>query len=538
MSRRKLEVRFPAAAIAECLRLAGLPPSDIDLVAVSTSDVAKTLTRWVPGVKERFYQVRRRLRPPGLASALTRAAKGRLTEFGSNRLTRALSARALRADFRPVGLASTPLRFFDHHRCHAAAAALSSGVPAALVITVDGVGDGLSATVSRFEHGALIRLSATPASQSLGIFFEHVTTLLNMRELEDEGKVMALADYAAPLLDADNPMLALVRAEALTIRTAEPARRLARRLRRILWNCPNERFAAMAQRTVERVVTDLARHACRATGLRTIALAGGVASNVKANRCVRLLPDVENVLVFPHMGDGGLAAGAAAAALLEVGPVEESYMPASLALGSGFGEDEAEAALRAAGLRFCRPPAPAAAVADLLIDDRVVLWANGRMEFGPRALGHRSVLARPDRPALRDRLNVVLKRRAWYQPFCPSILEADARRVLADWKGRPDRQMTMAYAVHRDAHAVLAGVLSVDGTCRPQIVEEDATGDFPDLLRAMRDRFGMGAVLNTSLNLHGEPMVRTPAEAVDAFVRSGADALRLGPFLTVRTHDA
>jgi carbamoyltransferase len=266
-------------------------------------------------------------------------------------------------------------------------------------------------------------------------------------------------------------------------------------------------------------------------------MAGGVASNVKANRQVRLLDDVASVYVFPHMGDGGLAAGAAAAALLEHRTPDEP--PArlrldTLALGSTFTDDDAERALSAAGLRCCRPATMAAAVADLLASDRVVFWCDGRMEFGPRALGQRSVLARTDRPALRDRINLVLKRRVWYQPFCPSILESDARRAFDDWKGAPDRFMTMAYLVGPAMRGALSAVMSVDGTCRPQIVPDEAPGDFATLLREMRGRAGVGAVLNTSLNMHGEPMVCTPAEAVSAFVRSGADALRLGPFLTVR----
>jgi len=312
-------------------------------------------------------------------------------------------------------------------------------------------------------------------------------------------------------------------------------------LKALLWRSANEQFAAMAQRTVERAVTDLARNACRATGMRQVALSGGVASNVKASRHVRLLDEVDDVFVFPHMGDGGLAVGALAAESLETAAALQTTPLRldldSLALGPGVTDADAERALSSAGLSFCRPPAMYDAVADLLVKDLVVLWCEGRMEFGPRALGHRSVLARADRPSLRDRLNLVLKRRVWYQPFCPSILEDDARSAFDDWKGAPNRHMTMAYAVRADRRAPLAGVLSVDGTCRPQIVPEEAPGDFADLLRAMRRRVGTGAVLNTSLNIHGEPMVATAAEAVDVFRRSGADALRLGPFLTLRPAD-
>ncbi|MGC4085963.1 MAG: carbamoyltransferase C-terminal domain-containing protein [Vicinamibacterales bacterium] len=162
------------------------------------------------------------------------------------------------------------------------------------------------------------------------------------------------------------------------------------------------------------------------------------------------------------------------------------------------------------------------------------MWFQGGMEYGPRALGHRSVLARPDRADLRDRLNLVLKRRVWYQPFCPSMLESDAARLLSDWDGGTNRNMTMAYEVVRDQRCRMAGVMSVDGTCRPQIVADDAQGPFAALLRRARELWQVGVVLNTSYNIHGEPLVCAPADAVDVFVRSGADALAIGPFLVQR----
>jgi carbamoyltransferase len=148
------------------------------------------------------------------------------------------------------------------------------------------------------------------------------------------------------------------------------------------------------------------------------------------------------------------------------------------------------------------------------------------------------VLARPDRVDLRDQLNLVLKRRVWYQPFCPSILESDATRALADWSSPSNRAMTMAYEVAGCFRDRLAGVVSIDGTCRPQLVSDDDPSEFAALLREARSRWGVGAVLNTSFNIHGEPMVCTPAEAIDVFKRSGADALAIGPFLVERAGES
>jgi carbamoyltransferase len=457
-----------------------------------------------------------------------------MTEWPPNGVSRAISRWALGRALAASRLERTPLVVYDHHLCHAASAAYTSGFESALVVTIDGLGDGKAATVSRFSDGRLELIASTPASCSPGVFFEHVTHLLNMRELEDEGKVMAIADYASPVPDERNPMLSLLTASGSTFVTSVPGHRLRAPLADILWQFPNEQFAFMAQRTLEYACAGVVSDALKRTGERRIALAGGVASNIKVNRRLRLLPGVEDVFVFPHMGDGGLALGAALLASAERGGGGRVDLP-DLGLGPEYTNEDVQAALQASGLAYQRCPDMAATVAGLLADDRIVLWFQGRMEYGPRALGHRSVLARPDRPQLRDRLNLVLKRRVWYQPFCPSLLERDARAALTDFTGRPNRHMTMAYQVAAEYRDRLSGVMNVDGSCRPQMVADDSPGPFAALLGRMRERIGIGAVLNTSFNLHGTPLVCTPGEAIEVFVETGADALAIGPFLSTRS---
>lgn len=533
-TRRKLEVRFPSHSIAECIRLAGVTAADVSTVAASTSDPAKMIGRLFPSTKERYYLVRRRKARPGLLARATNAAKYRITEWGPNPMSRALNLTALRRDLGRTGLGHAPLRLFDHHWCHACTAAYGSGFDSCAVVTIDGVGDGLSATIMRFDLGVLHPVRATPATHSLGVFFEHVTRLLNMRELEDEGKVMALADYAAPVADEANPLLALVGVSDGRVICRPPSRRMAPTLARSLWSYPNEQFAFIAQRVVEKTTTALVADAVRLTGQGRVAIAGGVASNIKATRLARHLPGVEDISIFPHMGDGGLALGAALAAVAETQRPQLDL--STLALGPAFSDEEITNAARQKGANASRTADIAAAAANLIENGDVVLWFQGRMEYGPRALGQRSVLARPDRPRLRDRLNLVLKRRVWYQPFCPSILESEAPRLFADWtiSGRSNRHMTMAYMVADGWRQALSGVTNVDGSCRPQLVADDADGPFAELLRQLRTRLGVGAVLNTSFNIHGEPLVCTPLEALDVFERSGADALAMGPFLLER----
>ncbi|HEU4936775.1 MAG TPA: carbamoyltransferase C-terminal domain-containing protein [Vicinamibacterales bacterium] len=534
LTRRKLEIVFPTRSIEACLRHAALSPDRIHIVAATTCDPAKTLGRLWPGSKERYYNVRRRKIAPGPLAGLTRTMKYRMTEWSPGPVSRAISSMVLKRQLARCGLNRAELQIVDHHVAHAAAAAWTSGFNRCAVLTIDGLGDGLSATVSTFTDGRLVRIAASSARNSIGVFFEHVTNLLNMRELEDEGKVMALADYAAPIADQDNPLLAWVRVKDAIITCKRPGHALRRPLAQVHWRFPNEQFAYLAQQTVERVVVALAQDALRLTGHRQLALAGGVVSNVKATRQIRLLSEVDDLFVFPHMGDGGLPLGAAAIASVRCGDVLRIEMN-RLDVGPSYDPPVIESSLRAAGLpATCVGGSLPCRVTELLAAGKVVMWFQGAMEYGPRALGHRSVLARPDRAELRDRLNLVLKRRVWYQPFCPSMLESEAPRLLADWTGGRNRAMTMAYKVSEDYRNQLAGVMSVDGTCRPQIVGDDDEGPFAEVLRLARRHWNVAAVLNTSFNIHGEPLVCSPDEAVDVFLRSGADALAIGPFLVTR----
>ena len=535
LTRRKLEVAFPVRSIALCLKQAGVSAADVTRVAASTTDPAKALERLLPWTKDRYYQVRRRQTAPGALAHVTRSLKRRVTTWPPMAWSRALSRAMLQRQLRAAGLAGSPLTLFDHHHCHALAAAHASGFAQAAVVTIDGLGDGVSATIGRFVNGRYEVLRRSHARDSLGVFFEHVTELLNMRELEDEGKVMALADHAAPVPDVENPLLALMQViDGRLISSHSPAR-LARQLAHVHWSCPNERFAHLAQRMVEVLAAALVRDAVRITGCRHVALSGGVASNVKANRTIRHLPEVDDVYVFPHMGDGGLPAGAAIAAWAETSRDRRVEVDPRT-LGPVYPVAALELAVQGRGLSPTRPQDLASDVARRLAQGQIVCWFQGAMEYGPRALGQRSVLARPGSLAIKDRLNLVLKRRVWYQPFCPSLLESEAPAILRDWHigGHSNRDMTMAYQVRPEALEQMRGVVNVDGSCRPQIVRSDDPTPFGDLLRATKRETGIGVLLNTSFNIHGEPLVCTPDEAVDVFLRGGADALVMGPFVAER----
>jgi len=523
LTRRKLDVGFPARSIEACLAFAGLSPKDVTRIAACTSDPAKTLTRLVPGLKEEYYLIRRRKKRPGRLDPLKKRFKYRFTELPPNRLTHALSRTHLYRALRAAGFDRFRLSLVDHHEAHARAAALLSGFDECLVLTLDGLGDGLCGSVWRYEGRRLARVAALPADASLGIFFEHVTNLMNMRELEDEGKVMALANYAYPVPDAENPLLDLMGVHGLRIVTPFSANRLHAELRKILWQYPSEQFAFMAQRALERNVLQLVRNALSETGLSCVAAAGGLFSNIKVNKRLQEMDEVSRLYVFPHMGDGGLALGAALnPALLKSQRLEHLY------LGPRAAEAEIESAVKRFGLPFRRVEDPAGEAARRMLAGEIILWHQGRMEYGPRALGNRSILARPDDRAIKDRLNLALKKRVWYQPFCPSMLGEDAEALLELPAGALEDTpfMTSSFRVRPEHLERMAGVTNIDGTCRPHFVGTE-NPRFRALLERVKESLGHGVVLNTSFNIHGDPMVCTPEDALSTLERTGVRSLFL-----------
>ncbi len=534
LTRRKLEVRFPEHSIRSCLQHLNLAPSDIRHIAVSTYDFSKTLARIFPQTKEEYYLIRRRKKSPGLLSTLKKRAKYWLTEYGPSAFSKRLSETYLRRTLDQSGFSNYNLHLVDHHLCHAAAAAFCSGFDRCLVMTVDGIGDALSGTISTLTDGTLERKAEISGRHSPGIFFEHVTNLLNMRELEDEGKVMALANYAYPIPDSENPLLDLVRIDGLQVICKYSSLRMYDELKKILWKYPSEQFSYMAQRTLEVRITDLVKNAVAATGLHNVALSGGVFSNIKVNMLIRTLPEVHDCFVFPHMGDGGLALGAALARNYELNGITSCPLN-DVFLGLGYCDADLKAALDASGLDYRHCENIEEETARLIARGFIVFWFQGRMEYGPRSLGNRSILALPNSKRIRDVLNLRLKMRVWYQPFCPSMLEDDAIVYLDEYNGTPNRFMTMGYMVKDEKRDEIEGVISVDGSCRPQIISASASR-YGKLLQEVKNLTGTGIVLNTSFNIHGEPLVCSPRDALNTLVKTRNDYLVMGNYLvTLKT---
>jgi carbamoyltransferase len=572
LSRRKLEVGFPRQSIEACLQYAAVLPSAVKIIAASTTDPAKTLTRLFPGLKEEYYLIRRRKKVPETFDPLKKSFKYRLTEWPPNLISTYLSRSYFNGQLRAMGFADYAFGFVDHHAAHAMAAACCSGFSECLVVTLDGVGDGLSGSIRELRDHRMTLVKNLPAKISFGIFFEHVTNLMNMRELEDEGKVMALANYAYPISDDENPLMKIMRTEGLDVVSDYTSTAMFREMQKILWCYPSEQFAFMAQRALEKNVVALVEEALKRTGMRKIAAAGGVFSNVKMNMRIAALSGVDRIFVFPHMGDGGLALGAAMAANSEQKDVF-SYRLNDFYLGPAFsredvltaanfndtedefskstgdsamsvkdaarepGDDGKRVCKRPGGIRCCPVENVPEKAARLILDGEIILWFQGRMEIGPRSLGNRSILARPDDRLIKDRLNLLLKKRVWYQPFCPSMLLEEAP-VLLDLDRqdiRDNRFMTMAFKVRDEHLKTMEGVINIDGTCRPHFVG-DENPLFRELLVHVRNGTGSGVVLNTSFNIHGEPLVCSPGEAVDVLKRTGIRYLFMEDMLIENLH--
>lgn len=537
LSRRKLDVGFPRLSIEACMKYAGIPPAAVKIIAASTTDPAKTLTRLFPGLKEEYYLIRRRKKEPAAFDPFKKSFKYRFTEWQPNSVSAYLSRSCLSGQLHALGFSDFRFDLVDHHAAHAWSAACCSGFPECLVMTLDGVGDGLCGSIWTYRNGRMTLVKALPAKRSFGIFFEHVTNLMNMRELEDEGKVMALANYAYPVADEDNPLMTIIRTQGLDILSDYTSTAMFRQMKKILWRFPSEQFAFMAQRVLERNVVALADAALKQTGMSRIAAAGGVFSNVKMNMRLAALPGVGQIFVFPHMGDGGLALGAAMMANRGQDG-DHTYRLNDLCLGPAFTAGEVLAALEEdLSIRYRPLQNVPETAARLILDGEVVLWFQGRMEIGPRALGGRSILARPDDRLIKDRLNLLLKKRVWYQPFCPSLLIEEAPALLvADGQDiRDNRFMTMAFRVRDEHLGAMEGVINIDGTCRPHFVG-DENPRYRELLMHLKSKWGHGVVLNTSFNIHGEPLVCSPAEAVDVLKRTGIRYLFMEDMLVENLH--
>ncbi len=513
-TKRKLEVKFPFNAINGALKFAGIKPDDIEHISFTTTEFTKTLERVFPAMKENYYVFRRRKILKPRFESQRHKLKYALTSLGILPGCNMISSYEVSKNLRHMGFKNFKLHIVEHHVAHAATAAFTAPFSTSLVITVDGLGDGLSGSISTLRKGKLQRHKKISARDSIGIFYEQVTNIVGMRELEDEGKVMAMADYSYPFDFKDNKFKDFFTVKGTSIKAKYSPLKQFDLLQRIGWQTPREQFSYMAQQVLEKVLTEFVQNALDEYGIGDVAFAGGIFSNVKANMKIRGLDKLNHWFVFPHMGDGGMALGGALYTNYLLNGISKYKFSAYL--GDEYSTEQTEKVIKKESdfeIEQESPSEQASHAAELINDGNYVFWFQGRMEYGPRALGNRSILAPSGSDSVKDRLNLYVKKREWFQPFAPSILESDVDAILEyDNKG-PDKFMTSAYFIKKGLQDIAKAVTNVDNSARPQMVGEE-NRLYQNLLSNIKKRTGYGIVLNTSFNIHGMPIVMSPEDAL------------------------
>ncbi len=533
-TRRKNEGGFPHRSLQALFEATAIAPGDIDRIYVCGEMTPPFPVRLFPRVHYWLYDAKRDRRNSmfrKFMDAVTFLTPMSHTGESSwmRKFTRPLLPMVARR-LLPKELRKTPIQFVEHHQCHAAGAYTFSGFERALCITSDGMGDGLSLTVSECAPDTGVqRLWAATSQDSFGLFFEILAEAFGFVPCRDEGKITGLAACGKPENVKESPPFALEQGRLqYTGPHGAPGVRWARQHLMKLYS--REDLAAWAQQQLEDHLLEIARWWLRDTGHHNLAVAGGVFVNVKLNQRLHELEEVENLFVYPNMGDGGLSLGA----ICEGGGMARTEM-ADVFFGDMFTEEQMEAALKEAGLEYERHDDIAVRIGELLHEGVIVARFDGRMEWGPRALGNRSILVRTTDRAVVDKLNELLDR-SDFMPFAPALLDEDAEEYLLDVDaGRHAAEfMTVCFNCTDKMKREHPAIVHVDGTARAQLVRKDHNPNFYRILEEYKKHSGDSVVLNTSFNIHEEPIVCTPKEGVAAFLHARLDYLAMGPFLARR----
>jgi carbamoyltransferase len=419
------------------------------------------------------------------------------------------------------------LKRTEHHLAHASNAYYTSGLDEALIVTLDGYGSGLSSSVSVGRGGRITRVHGVEYPHSLGTFYESVTLALGFQPSRHEGKIVGLAAYGDPCVLQD-VLLARFDQQPGDFRIRESnnvyfARMLASEF-------PKIDVAAAYQHVLELVATAYVSHYLAQTGIRNVVLSGGVVANVKLNQRIRNLEGVERIFIYPNMGDGGCGTGAA---LLEfVGCPRLTEPISDVFLGPAFNDEQIADALRRAQLPFTQYAPIEPKIASVIAAGKVVARFDGRMEYGPRALGNRSILYHAQEPDVNQWLNQRLGRTE-FMPFAPATLHEHRHEYYVNVDGgeHAAQFMTLTFDCTDKMKETCPAAVHVDGTARPQLVSEQGNPSFHRILTEYYALSGIPSLINTSFNMHEEPIVCSPDDAIRAFLQGNLDHLAIGSFL-------
>ncbi len=441
-----------------------------------------------------------------------------------------------------------PVKYVKHHLSHAASSFLASPFESAAFLTVDGVGEYACAAYGTAAGTDIDVAKEMHYPHSIGLLYSIVTAYLGFHVFSGEGKVMALAEYGEPEFLDDFRKIVLGRADgSFELDTSyfsfNRGEKMHNRRFEALFGPPrapgeelgdrHRNIAASLQRLTEGVLLDMVRHVARQTGEKNLCLAGGVFLNVTANSRIREESAFENIFIQPAASDAGAALGAALYLYHSVLGNPRMAPLTSCALGASFSDRAISVLLRNRGASFRKLERDelAAEAAERLAAKQVVGWFNGRMEFGPRALGNRSILAHPGDPEMKDRLNLIIKHREPFRPFGASVLREHVGEFFEqDWSSP---FMLFITRVRADKIGTIPAVTHVNGSSRIQTVTSEDNGIYYDLIRRFHELTGLPMLLNTSFN-DSEPIVHTPDEALRCFEETEMDCLVIGSYLVER----
>lgn len=442
-----------------------------------------------------------------------------------------------------------PLKRFHHHDCHAAGSFFSSGFDEALVLTMDNSGDGVSIQLCVGSHQQLQLIKRYERPLSFGVFYSLITQFCGFPKDRDEYKLMGLAaqgnkerfdfswllrfENGEVILDTDFIVKPLPKAPSLHADEMNFNALFLEKMGNIrrIPSAPISDYykdvAASAQAQLEKVVLAFLAHYAAQTGQRKICLSGGVALNCLMNQKIMNADFVDEIFIQPSSSDAGISMGAAWLAGLEanITPVA----PTDTFLGNAFTDEAIKKVLIGCNVHFREVSDPAFEAAQSIAANKVIGWFQQRMEFGPRALGNRSILANPQHAEMQAIVNQKIKFRESFRPFGASVLEEDVFQYF-EGKSQKAPYMTLVYAVRPQARPLIPAVVHADNTCRIQTVNKKDNPLYYELLTHLKNRTGHGVVLNTSFNLAHEPIVNTPREAIASFMSSGMDELFIGHY--------
>jgi carbamoyltransferase len=527
---------YPIHALEYCLDFAGVSIRDITNVAV-----AWNLPHYTDGTIKSFYESLRNKWP---VDSNTLSWQSRMLQFHDCEYHHNFHRSNCRRVFGDINF--PPLYPLPHHYVHAFHSFMQSRFEKAVCITIDGSGDKHCTVIWHCEGNRIQPIREIFMPHSLGWFYAAFTEYLGFRAYDGEYKVMGLAAYGRPdseilsrmkqiIYPADDGVEYLLDPSYIYYGPHTYSNRFTDKMVELFGRKPrlhaekitewHEDLAFAVQKKLEDFVERLILWAIRETGVNNICIGGGVGLNIKMNSRIFQLPDISDVFAHPLCNDAGTAVGAALAACFQTTNKRPEIL-STLALGPDESDDKIENTLKRVNIKYEKSIDICEAVAEELVNGRIIGWFQGRMEAGPRALGQRSILADPRYVENRDKVNAIIKFREYWRPFCPSVTEEAMNKYFEEYTESPF--MIVSFKANDRLKSDAPAIVHIDGTSRVQMVKKDVLPLYYKLITAFEKRTGVPVLLNTSFNIKGEPIVCTIQDALRTFWSTGLDVLAIG----------